>query len=157
MSDNKITIREYLMEHETITYGFRGVSMLPMLRQGKDLVTLRRYDGNSLHKYDVALYDLGGKRHNVLHRVVGVHGDHYTFLGDNCWNKEKDIPESAIVAVMESFIRDGKVISVNNLSYRIYSRVRYALYPARIKWRKFVSWASKKPLLKKIYHFIKGK
>ena len=154
MSNNQMSIREYLSEHETIVYRFKGVSMRPMLRQEKDLIVLRRYDGRGLHKYDVAMYDLGGNRSNVLHRVVGVHKDHYTFLGDNCINKERQIPESAIVAVLESFVRDGKVISTHNIPYRIYARVHYLLYPARIRWRTFVSWASKIPWLKRIYRFI---
>ena len=157
MSEKKMTIREYLDKHETITYGFKGISMLPMLRQEKDLVILRKYNGKGLKKYDVAMYDLGGNRRNVLHRVVEVQGDHYTFLGDNCWNKEKQIPESSIVAVLEAFIRDGKVIPVTNLSYRIYARVHYFLYPARIEWRKFKVRAAKVPLLKKIWHIIKRK
>ena len=157
MSEKEITIREYLNTHDTLTYKFKGISMRPMLRQERDLIIVKKYDGNGLKKYDVAMYDLGGKRKNVLHRVVEVYDDHYTFLGDNCWNKEKNIPESSIVAVLEAFVRDGKVIPVTNLPYRIYARVHYFLYPARIGWRKFQARAAKVPLLKKIWHIIKRK
>lgn len=47
--------------------------MLPMLRQKKDLVTIRRYDGSGLHKYDVALFSRPGSDKYVLHRVIEVH------------------------------------------------------------------------------------
>lgn len=157
MNENGMTICEYLDKHETLTYRFKGISMRPMLRQEKDLVILRKYDGTGLKKYDVAMYNLFGNNRNVLHRVVEVKGDHYTFLGDNCWNKEERIPDSSIVAVLEAFIRDGKVIPVTNLPYRIYSRVHYFLYPVRIGWRKFRIRASKVPLLKKIWYTIKRK
>ena len=155
MNEREMTIREYLSTHDTLTYKFKGISMRPMLRQEKDLIILRKYDGTGLKKYDVAMYDLGGKRRNVLHRVVEVYDDHYTFLGDNCWNKEKQIPESSIVAVLEAFVRDGKVIPVTNLPYRIYARVHYFLYPARIRWWKLKVRAAKVPMLKKIWHIIK--
>lgn len=157
MSEKEKTIREYLKTHETITYRFKGISMLPMLRQKKDLVILRRYDGTGLKKYDVALYNLYGNNRNVLHRVVEVKEGYYTFLGDNCWNREERIPESSIVAVLDAFVRDGRVIPVTNLPYRIYSRVHYFLYPVRIGWRKLRIRASKVPLLKKIWYAIKRK
>lgn len=157
MSEKEITISEYLKTHDTLTYKFKGISMRPMLRQEKDLIILKRYDGNGLKKYDVAMYNLLGNNRNVLHRVVEVYDDHYTFLGDNCWNREERIPESSIVAVLEAFIRDGKVIPVTNLPYRIYARVHYFLYPVRIGWRKFRIRASKVPLLKKIWYIIKRK
>ena len=80
MNTVQTSIRAYLDEHEYLAYRISGVSMLPMLRQEKDLVTLRRYDGKGLKKYDVAMYDRGGPRRYVLHRVVEVGDGSYTFL-----------------------------------------------------------------------------
>ena len=151
------SIREYLEKNEYLAYRISGVSMLPMLRQEKDLVTLRRYDGRGLKKYDVAMYDRGGPRRYVLHRVVEVGDGSYTFLGDNCVTKEKNIPESAIVAVLDSFSRGGKQISVNDLKYRLYVRVHCAFFPIRKAYKKLRARAARVPALRKVRDLIHGR
>ena len=157
MNTIQTSIREYLDENEYMAYRISGVSMRPMLRQEKDLVTLRRYDGKGLKKYDVAMYDRGGPRRYVLHRVVEVGNGTYTFLGDNCITKEKNIPESAIVAVLDSFSRGGKQISVNDPKYRMYVRVHCALFPVRRNFKILRIRAARVPGLRKIWHLIRGK
>ena len=157
MNTVQTTIREYLNENEYLAYRISGVSMLPMLRQEKDLVTLRRYDGKGLKKYDVAMFDRGGPRRYVLHRVVEVHEGSYTFLGDNCIAKEKNVPESAIVAVLDSFSRGGKQISVNDPKYRLYVRVHCALFPIRKAYKILRARAARVPALRKAWHLIHGR
>ncbi len=148
------SIAEYLAEHEKLVYRISGVSMKPMLRQNKDLVVIRRYDGKGLHKHDVAMYDRGGSRRYVLHRVVEVYDGYYTFLGDNCISKEKNIPEGSIVAVLDSFIRNGKIISLDHPLYKFYVIVHCRMYPVRkvFLWLRYR--ASRVPFLKKIYRSI---
>ena len=157
MKTVQTSIREYLAENGYLAYRISGVSMRPMLRQEKDLVTLRRYDGQGLKKYDVAMYDRGGPRRYVLHRVVEVGDGCYTFLGDNCVTKEKNIPESAIVAVLDSFNRGGKQISVNDPKYRLYVRVHCALFPVRKLFKKVRARAARVPALRKIWRAIRGR
>ncbi len=151
------SIKEYLDHHERMLYRISGYSMLPMLRQEKDLVLLRKYDGSGLHKYDVAMYDRGGKRRYVLHRVVKVHDSSYDFLGDNCIAKERNISEEAIVAVLDSFVRNGKQISVHNPIYRTYVHIHCALFPLRIAFKRLRAHAARVSVLKKIYHLIQMK
>ena len=151
------TLRAYLEEKGEMTYRIRGASMLPMLRQNRDLVTLRRYDGEGLRKYDVAMYDRGGERRYVLHRVVGVHDGCYTFLGDNCGEKEYPIPEQAVVAVMTSFYRGNRLIPVASRSYRLYSRLWYLLYPPRRAWKRLRARLASVGWLKRLYHRIKNR
>ena len=161
METTEMTIREYLEEHGALVYHFSGVSMLPMLRQKKDLVLIRRYDGQGLHKYDVALYDRGDGKRLVLHRVVEVHDGYYTFLGDNCYNLEKGIPERAIVGVMEAFYRGGKKVEASSPFWQAYARVWYFLYPVR-RFRigiriRLGRRLSKIPFLKRMYRRLKGR
>ena len=151
---SSISMSEYLAEHGRLVYRISGVSMRPMLRQEKDLVVIRRYDGKGLHKYDVAMYDRGGPRRYVLHRVVEVHDGYYTFLGDNCISKEKHIPENSIVAVLDSFTRNGKEISLEHPLYKLYVRVHCAMYPLRKIVLRLRYRAARMPLLKKIYRSI---
>ncbi len=157
MNTVNVSIQDYLAENEFLVYRFSGVSMRPMLRQEKDVVILRRYDGKGLHKYDVALYNRGDPRGYVLHRVIEVHEGYYVFLGDNCLNKEKRIPESSIIAVMDYFVRDGKKISVQNLAYRAYVHIHCALFPVRALIKKARMRIVRNPLLRKIYHLLSSK
>ena len=135
MTDERTyTFKEYLEQHGRMTYYNKGVSMLPMLRQGRDLITVVKKGPERCRKYDVILYDRPPNEH-VLHRITKVMDDGYRVLGDNCWNVET-VREEQITGVLESFVRDGRTISVNDPVYRIYSVLRVFFYPARkLRWR----------------------
>lgn len=150
-------MQEYLNQNGRITYRISGGSMLPLLRDSKDFVTIRKYNGERLKKYDVAMYDRGGERRYVLHRIVEVGEGWYTFLGDNCAEKEYRIPESIIVGVLESFQRGGKEISVTDRGYLFYSRVWSLLYPVRRPVYLFRSCLSRIPWMRRLYHRLKAK
>ena len=126
---NKTTFEQELERKGKLTYICVGVSMLPLLRQRRDIITIEKKQGRC-KKYDVALY----KRPNgsyVLHRVVEVREKDYVILGDNCVNKEYGITDENILGVMTSFVRDGREYSVNNPLYLFYSKLWYAIYPLR--------------------------
>ena len=66
-------IIEKLDQGGTVTFTPNGSSMLPMLRDGEDVVMLKKPEGR-LRLFDVALY----KRENgqyVLHRVIDFSND----------------------------------------------------------------------------------
>lgn len=129
----KTTFEKELERKGTITYTCKGVSMLPLLRQKRDLFTVTKRQGRC-KKYDVALYRRADGAY-VLHRVVKVCEDGYVILGDNCLNKEYGIKDEDILGVMTSFVRDGKEYSVDAWLYRVYVKVWYALYPIRRLWK----------------------
>lgn len=129
----KTTFEKELERKGTITYTCKGVSMLPLLRQKRDLFTVTKRQGRC-KKYDVALYRRADGA-CVLHRVVKVCEDGYVILGDNCLNKEYGIKDEDILGVMTSFVRDGKEYSVDAGLYRVYVKVWYAIYPIRRLWK----------------------
>ncbi len=145
-----MSMEEYLDRYGQITYRISGGSMRPLLRDTKDLVTIRKYQGEGLKKYDVAMYDREGKRRYVLHRVVDVGQGNYTFLGDNCTEPERQIPEGAVVGKLESFQRGGKVISVSDPGYRLYSRAWYLIFPFRRRMYRLRAAAGKSSIIKRI-------
>lgn len=126
---DKSTFEQELNRKGNITYTCRGVSMLPLLRQQKDLFTIKKKQG-SCRKYDVALYKRSDGAY-VLHRIVKVLPDGYVFLGDNCINKEYDIKEEAVLGVMTSFVRDGKEYAADSGRCLVYAKVWYLLYSIR--------------------------
>lgn len=131
-------LRERLTAGQTIRYlPFRGVSMLPMLRQGKDTVEIAPLP-EKLKKYDLPVYQYpSGKV--VMHRVVKVREDSYVCLGDNTYEYEFIHPEW-MIAVVTAFKRGDKRISVNAPGYWLYSRVWVWSYPLRKFLKRAKNW-----------------
>lgn len=128
--NNSKTYEEYLAENGKLTYTFSGVSMNPMLKQGRDLFTVKAKTSERCKKYDVVLYRRPPHQY-VLHRIVEVREQDYVILGDNCIAKEYGITDDDILGVLTEFLRAGKKISVNNKWYQFYARFWYKIYPVR--------------------------
>ena len=122
-------LKERLAAGQTVRYlPFRGISMLPMLRQGIDSVELSPLPPK-LKKYDLPVYQYPSGKY-VMHRVVAVREDHYLCLGDNTYEYEK-IRHDQMVALVSAFKRGEKRISVKAAGYQIYCRVWVFSYPLR--------------------------
>lgn len=78
-------IEESLKQGKTVRFAPRGISMLPMLRQGIDCVILSPLP-EKLKKYDLPLYQREDGKY-ILHRIVKV-GETYTCIGDNQFEME---------------------------------------------------------------------
>lgn len=130
----RISFEEYLDQYGSLTYTNVGVSMMPLLRQGKDLFTVRRKGAERCRKGDVVLYRRGERY--VLHRIVEVRPDDYVILGDNCTARETGIKDEDILGVLTGFVRDGKEHSVDEAGYRMYSALMTHTVPARVFCRK---------------------
>ena len=114
----KTNIQAYLEKNVTLTYTNKGVSMMPLLKQGRDLFTVRRKTEKRCDKNDVVLYRRG--KDYVLHRIIEVRERDYVILGDNCIRKEYGITDSDILGIMTSFTRNGRNYTVDDWPYRIY-------------------------------------
>ena len=129
MSEYKVKLEELfpLMEEclksgRSFTFSPHGVSMLPMLRQGKDTVTLSPLP-ERLRKYDLPLYRRPDGKF-VLHRIVGTAADGtYICIGDHQFGYEKGVRPEWMIAVVTKFTRDSREHSVQELPYRLYCRV----------------------------------
>lgn len=133
LDDLMPVIRERLEAGETVEFMPRGVSMLPLLRQGRDAVVLSPLP-ERLRKYDVVLY----RRRNgqyVLHRIVEC-GETYTCMGDNQFAREPGLRREQMIAVMTAYRRDGKLRSVTATGYRVYVRLWHWTRPLRRIMRK---------------------
>ncbi len=110
-------INEALKDGGCFTFIPRGSSMEPLLRGGRDSVTIESPHGR-LKKYDLPLY----RRENgdfVLHRVLKVLPDGYVVRGDSQSFREK-INDGQIVAVVSSYTRKGTNHGSDSLYNRIY-------------------------------------
>lgn len=132
---NKTSFGEYLQQYGVLTYRIKGVSMKPMLRQGRDSFTVVRKTDKRCSKYDVVLYHRAPDEY-VLHRIIKVRDNDYVILGDNCINKEYGIKDEDILGVMTSFVRKGKEHQVSEPAYRLYVRLWCMSAPVRILLKK---------------------
>ena len=137
-----ISFEEYLNENGSLTYTNVGTSMLPMLRQGRDIFTVRKKGEDRCKRGDVVLYRRPPDQY-VLHRIIKVRPEDYVILGDNCVSKEYGIRDENIIGVLTSFTRDGKEYSVEGLGYRAYSAFWLNTIPVRIAVKKCI-WKAKR-------------
>lgn len=102
----------------------KGTSMLPLIRQGRDSVTLAKPSA-PLEKGDIALYLRDGGQY-VLHRVIGTDGGCYTMCGDNQTAPEKGIEPRQII---------GRVVKINRGGRLMRDGLLYKFY--KLMWRSF--------------------
>ena len=110
----------------------KGVSMLPTLKEGRDISVLAPVN-REIKRGDVVLYIRREKSDRlVLHRVIKRRGDGaYLIRGDNAYRNELVEAEN-VLALLEGFFRKGRYFDCEKSKrYRIYSFFRMFFYPLR--------------------------
>lgn len=126
---SKSSFEEELDKKGILVYTNKGNSMYPLIRQGKDVLIIKKVN-TRLKKMDVPLYKRESGQY-VLHRIIKVNENDYVIRGDNTYYNETGIRDDQILGVLSGVIRSGKEISVNRLSYKIYSYFWYYTYYLR--------------------------
>ena len=124
------TFEEIIAKEGHLLYTNVGNSMMPLLRQGRDLMVIGRKPQGRLKRYDIPLY----KRDNgqyILHRILKARKDDYVLCGDNQWHRETGITDRHIIGVLLSVVRDGKQIPVTDWRFRLYSHLWCDFYGLR--------------------------
>ena len=134
-------IEEELKNTGRLIYHNVGDSMLPLIREGKDLLIIERpkeWDEltpdsrtDKLHRLDIPLYRRDDAKAYVLHRVLAVRKDDYVICGDNRRNREYGITDRHVVGILTGIVRDGKEISLNRIGYRCYAHLWCDLFYIR--------------------------
>ncbi len=136
--ENCTSFEEILSAEGKLVYTNTGTSMMPLLRQHRDLLIIAPPPAGRLRLWDVPLY----KRDNgqyVMHRVLWVRKNDYIMCGDNRWMPEAGIADRHIVGVLEAVNRDGKVMPIRDggeygnvpLLYRVYVFLWCVFFPVR--------------------------
>lgn len=129
------SFEDVLKQHGRIVYPNQGKSMLPLLREGRDLAVIdpRPTDKDGLPirlcKYDTVLYKSGDKY--ILHRILKVLPQGYITCGDNNYFCEYGIRDEQIIGVLTGVVRDGVETPVSDRKYRIYVHLWCDLFPIR--------------------------
>jgi len=118
-------IKERLETGASVIFSPHGVSMLPLIRQGKDNVELSPLP-KIINRYDIILYQRRNGKY-VLHRVVRIEGDQLLMMGDNQFVIERGITRENALALVTAVYRKNTRIKTSNLIYRIYSILWYKM------------------------------
>ena len=132
-------IEEVLEKEGMYVATIAGISMYPMLRNRRDTVVIKTYEGR-LKKFDVPLYKVGDRY--ILHRIIKVLPDSYVIRGDNLEQKEYGISEKNILGVLSTFYRDEKEIDMNGFGYKAYVYIWHYIFYLRV-------------FIKKVYHRLR--
>lgn len=114
-----------------------GRSMLPLLRAYRDAVELIPVSGRR-KKGEIILYRRESGQF-VLHRIVDLTQDGYICCGDNEAVREP-VSQSQLLAVTDGLVRRGKRVSLNHLSYKVYTALWVGLFPLRGIYIKIRRW-----------------
>lgn len=134
-------IRERLAAGQSVRFSPKGISMLPMLRQGKDSVELSPLPAD-LKKYDLPLYQRDDGSY-VLHRVVRVSRT-YTCMGDNQFEEEAGVRPDQMIGLVTAFYRGTRWYSVEHPVYRLYCRLWYHSRHLRRYGSRAIRWLKRK-------------
>lgn len=100
-----------------------GTSMLPLLKEGRDLVDLEPCSQERLKKGDVVLY----KKNDgtlVLHRIIKTeNGEFFTVLGDHQFKNAERVNKNQIIAVARGFFIKGRYVNEKTQWYRLYKKI----------------------------------
>ena len=134
MESKLYTFEEVLDRNGVLVYTNVGISMMPLLRQRRDIIEIRKKESGRCKKYDVVLY----KRNEqyILHRILRVLPSGYLIAGDNNFFVEREITDADILGVMTRVVRDGKDITMDDPLYRFYVHLWCDCYPLRM----FLLW-----------------
>lgn len=108
----------------------KGQSMMPLLREGKDSVSLVK--ATDIKKNDIVVY-VRASGQLVMHRVVKIKGDELIMCGDNQAVLEHGITKSNVLAKVEGFYRDDTYVELTDK--------RYLKYVKKLPFRRFkIRW-----------------
>ncbi len=123
--------------HLPVTIPLDGVSMQPLIRRNRDLVTIVPLN-RAPRRGDVVLFEYPAGRY-VCHRVRRVEGDTVQTLGDNCWNPDGWMSVTQVLGLAVSVRRGSRTIALDTDGSRAFGRVWMAILPLRTTWRRFRS------------------
>lgn len=137
------TFEEELNNSGKLIYTCVGASMLPLLREGRDVMIIEKAD--AYRRLDAVLFrrpGVSGRGAYVMHRILKVGRDgRYWIVGDNEMSGEF-VDRANILGVLTGVQRDGRLIRVTDWRYRLYVYLWCAPYHLRfavMKLRRFIT------------------
>lgn len=126
----RLSYEDVLNKQGYFVYTNVGYSMMPLLRQKKDIIEIHKKGPDRCKKYDVVLYKR--RERYVLHRILRVLPDKYIIAGDHNTFLDPPVTDDMILGVLTRVIRNGKSITPDNIWYKLYVHLWCDVYPVRM-------------------------
>ncbi len=143
LSEHIGLITEVLESGGEFTLFPRGTSMLPLIAEGRDSVTLIKSE--SLSVGDIAFYRRADGSF-VLHRIVAEKDGTFVMCGDNQLEKEYGILPAQVIGKAVRVTRGGKAVGERNIFYRLYKILWKSFFIRRVFFRLRGTFYAKKQL-----------
>ncbi len=117
LSEYEETIRLVLDSGGEFTLFPRGTSMLPLIVEGRDSVTIVKSE--KYYPGDIVFYRRESGVY-ILHRIIGEEDGAFTMCGDNQLSPERGIKPEQIIAKVKFLTRKGEKITADKPSYKLY-------------------------------------
>ena len=122
MQENYSSFEQVLNKTGSLVYKNVGVSMLPLIRENRDIMVIEKLTGTP-KKYDAVLFrrkGVKGRGKYVLHRILKILPDNKYFIaGDNCTSGEI-VEAEQILGVLKTVFRDEKAVDFGGPKYKAY-------------------------------------
>lgn len=140
MSEVYSSFEKELAEHGRLIYTNVGVSMMPLIREGKDILTIEPCK-EPPKKLDVVLFvrpAVQGRGHYVVHRILKIRRDGSYFIAGDHDASGEIVRREQILGVLTKLIRDGKPYDPKGFRYFCYLHLWCAPYHFRFfVWKVF--------------------
>ena len=118
---DKMTFEEVIEKQGKLIYTNVGVSMLPWIHEGVDLIVIEPVP-EVLKKYDVVLFrrpQITGRGRYVLHRIMRLYEDGtFYIIGDNTLSGER-VKRENIIGILTAIRQPKRLIRVTDTDYRL--------------------------------------
>ena len=125
-------LEEKLGNGACVTFSPEGVSMLPLIRPGRDSVTLSK---EAKPKVGDAVFYKRPNGQFVLHRIVQMEDGDFVLSGDNQLLLEKGVKSDWIIATVTSVYRGKKTLKRESKKMAVYLKVILPCYKSYLKTR----------------------
>lgn len=124
-----------------VTIYLEGDSMRPLIRRGRDRVTILPLS-RPLIIGDIVLFK-GGPERYVVHRVQKIRGNAVRTLGDNCFGPDPWMPLENVWGLVIKMERGGRTFRLDSPASRLLGRIWMLLHPVRRAYRRLRSLAGR--------------
>ena len=133
MNEKISSFEKELKESGKLIYTNVGISMLPLIRERRDVMVIETRAG-APKKLQAVLFrreGVEGRGKYVVHRILKVRKNGDCFIaGDHDYSGEIVKPEQ-ILGVLTTVLRDGKPVKFSGVRYWCYLHLWCAPYPFR--------------------------